>query len=64
MPLSVLGIGFGLSMIPANTAAVRALPGDGVGVASGILSMLRQMGVVFGVGFHTSIIARCSSVLI
>ena len=36
-------------MIPSNTAAVRALPGGGVGVASGILSMLRQMGAVLGV---------------
>lgn len=48
-PVSLLGAGIGLALVPANTAAIASVPGQGVGVASGILTMFRQLGIVAGV---------------
>ena len=55
--LVMLGVGLGLSLVPANTAAVAALPDEGYGVASGILATFRQIGIVFGVAILVAVLS-------
>ena len=61
-PLVLLGTGLGLSLIPANSAAMAALPGEGLGVASGMLAAFRQVGIVFGVAILVDVLSTRLSV--
>ncbi|MFF0269795.1 DHA2 family efflux MFS transporter permease subunit [Kribbella sp. NPDC004536] len=54
-PLVVCGVGISLAMPAAQSAAMAALPRDGVGIASGIYSMNRQLGGAAGVAVLGSV---------
>ncbi len=54
MPLLIidlifLGVGMGLFTPPNNSAIMGAAPKDKLGVAGGILNMMRSLGLIFGV---------------
>lgn len=55
--LSVLGLGMGLTMVPAMGAAMAALPEDRAGVGSGLLQTLRQSASAVGVALLGSLLA-------
>ncbi|MHA6762636.1 MFS transporter [Streptacidiphilus sp. PAMC 29251] len=55
--LSVLGLGMGLTMVPAMGAAMAALPEDRAGVGSGLLQTLRQSASAIGVALLGSLLA-------
>ncbi|WP_030859840.1 MFS transporter [Streptomyces sp. NRRL S-37] len=54
--LSVTGIGFGFSMIPAMDGALAALPADRAGSGSGLLMTLRQVGGAIGIALLGSLL--------
>ncbi len=47
--LILLGIGMGLFTPPNNSAIMGAAPRDKLGVAGGVLNMMRSLGLIFGV---------------
>ncbi len=47
--LIVLGIGMGFFTPPNNSAIMGAAPKDKLGTASGVLNMMRSLGLIFGV---------------
>ncbi len=47
--LIVLGVGMGLFTPPNNSAIMGAAPKEKLGVAGGILNMMRSLGLIFGV---------------
>ncbi len=47
--LVVLGIGMGLFTPPNNSAIMGSVPRERLGVAGGILNMMRALGLIFGV---------------
>ncbi len=47
--LIVLGIGMGMFTPPNNSAIMGAAPREKLGVAGGILNMMRSLGLIFGV---------------
>ncbi|HEX9053176.1 MAG TPA: MFS transporter [Anaeromyxobacter sp.] len=47
--LVLLGIGMGLFTPPNNSAIMGAAPSDKLGVAGGVLNMMRSLGLIFGV---------------
>lgn len=49
MALSVLGLGSGLFQAPNNSAIMSAVPRGMLGVASGMLAMMRNLGMITGV---------------
>jgi MFS family permease len=49
VPLMVAGCGVSMAMPATQSASVGAVPREAVGVASGIYSMMRQLGGVIGV---------------
>jgi MFS family permease len=49
VPLMVAGCGVSMAMPATQSASVGALPRESVGIASGIYSMMRQLGGVVGV---------------
>ncbi|UYQ64104.1 MFS transporter [Streptomyces peucetius] len=55
--LSVAGLGFGFSMVPAMTAAIDALPPDRAGSGSGLLTTVRQVGSAVGIALIGSLLA-------
>ncbi|MFC1432736.1 MFS transporter [Streptacidiphilus sp. N1-3] len=55
--LAVLGLGMGLTMVPAMGAAMAALPEDRAGVGSGLLQTLRQSASAIGVALLGSLLA-------
>jgi EmrB/QacA subfamily drug resistance transporter len=57
LPFIVIGIGIGLATGPITNAALRKVEGAKVGGASGLLSMLRQLGSVLGIAIFTSAFA-------
>jgi Na+/melibiose symporter-like transporter len=48
-PLLLLGAGLGLSFVPLNVTILAALPPKDVGVASGLLQALQQVGLSLGI---------------
>lgn len=48
--LAVLGLGVGLSVGPASTAAIEAAPQHQAGAAAGTSSMMRYLGSIVGAG--------------
>jgi EmrB/QacA subfamily drug resistance transporter len=49
LPFVLLGIGIGLPMSPSTSSALRDVPVEKVGGASGTLSMVRQIGAILGI---------------
>jgi EmrB/QacA subfamily drug resistance transporter len=54
--LSILGLGMGLTMVPAMGAAMAVLPEERAGVGSGLLQTLRQCASAIGVALLGSLL--------
>jgi EmrB/QacA subfamily drug resistance transporter len=57
VPLMVAGCGVSMAMPATQSASVGALPREAVGIASGIYSMMRQLGGVVGVAVLSAVFA-------
>ncbi|MGW3034431.1 MFS transporter [Streptomyces sp. NPDC001178] len=55
--LSITGLGFGFSLMPAMGNALGALPRDRAGSGSGLLMTLRQVGGAIGIALLGSLLA-------
>ncbi|MFI7504443.1 DHA2 family efflux MFS transporter permease subunit [Streptomyces sp. NPDC049687] len=55
--LSVAGLGFGFSVVPAMSGALGTLPADRAGSGSGLLMTLRQVGSAIGIALLGSLLA-------
>ncbi|MFF4141475.1 MFS transporter [Streptomyces sp. NPDC001698] len=55
--LSIAGLGFGFSVVPAMDGALAALPADRAGSGSGLLMTLRQVGGAVGIALLGSLLA-------
>ncbi|MFF4402131.1 DHA2 family efflux MFS transporter permease subunit [Streptomyces sp. NPDC001480] len=55
--LSIAGLGFGFSVVPAMDGALAALPPDRAGSGSGLLMTLRQVGGAIGIALLGSLLA-------
>ncbi|MGW1271579.1 MFS transporter [Streptomyces sp. NPDC002491] len=55
--LSVAGVGFGFSVVPAMAGALSTLPADRAGSGSGLLMTLRQVGGAVGIALLGSLLA-------
>ncbi|MFD9001671.1 MFS transporter [Streptomyces sp. NPDC059582] len=55
--LSIAGVGFGFSVVPAMDGALAALPRDRAGSGSGLLMTLRQVGGAIGIALLGSLLA-------
>ncbi|AXG80000.1 MFS transporter [Streptomyces paludis] len=55
--LSIAGIGFGFSVVPAMDGALGALPADRAGSGSGLLMTVRQVGSAVGIALLGSLVA-------
>ncbi|MFI1562650.1 MFS transporter [Streptomyces sp. NPDC020490] len=55
--LSVTGVGFGFSVVPAMDGALGALPRDRAGSGSGLLMTLRQVGGALGIALLGSLLS-------
>ncbi|MEV6760559.1 DHA2 family efflux MFS transporter permease subunit [Streptomyces sp. NPDC051105] len=55
--LSVAGLGFGFSVVPAMDGALAALPTDRAGSGSGLLMTTRQVGGAIGIALLGSLLA-------
>ncbi len=47
--LALLGVGMGMFITPNNSAVIGSAPQGKLGVAGGVLNMMRSLGLVFGV---------------
>ncbi len=57
VPLIMAGCGVSMALPAAQSATVGALPREAVGMASGIYSMMRQLGGAVGVAVLTAVFA-------
>lgn len=57
LPMMLAGCGVSLAMPAAQSASIGALPREAVGVASGIYSMMRQLGGAVGVAVLAAVFA-------
>ncbi|GAA1591147.1 DHA2 family efflux MFS transporter permease subunit [Kribbella sancticallisti] len=57
VPLIVAGCGVSMAMPATQSASIGSLPREAVGVASGIYSMMRQLGGVVGVAVLAAVFA-------
>ncbi|MEJ2856047.1 MULTISPECIES: DHA2 family efflux MFS transporter permease subunit [unclassified Saccharothrix] len=48
VPMLLVGVGMGLALAPATTEAMRDIPAERAGVASGVLNTARQTGAALG----------------
>ncbi|NUR82451.1 MAG: MFS transporter, partial [Nonomuraea sp.] len=55
--LSITGLGFGFSVVPAMDAALGTLPRDRAGSGSGLLMTLRQVGAAIGIALLGSLLS-------
>ncbi|MEV1078951.1 MFS transporter [Streptomyces sp. NPDC050211] len=55
--LSIAGVGFGFSVIPAMSGALGTLPRDRAGSGSGLLMTLRQVGAALGIALLGSVLS-------
>ncbi|GAA4587883.1 DHA2 family efflux MFS transporter permease subunit [Planotetraspora phitsanulokensis] len=56
-PLIVAGCGVSMAMPATQSASIGALPREAVGIASGVYSMMRQLGGVVGVAVLAAVFA-------
>jgi predicted MFS family arabinose efflux permease len=65
IPLMIVGLGIGLFTSPNNSALMGAAPRHRQGIAAGVLSLARNLGMVLGVGItgavFTTYLARAGS---
>ncbi|MFD1909572.1 MFS transporter [Paenibacillus rhizoplanae] len=54
--LAVTGFGVGLSMAPVMSSAIRVVPEDKVGIASGVTNMAKALGSVLGVAIIVTVL--------
>lgn len=57
LPLIVAGCGVSMAMPATQSASIGALPREAVGIASGVYSMMRQLGGVVGVAVLAAVFA-------
>jgi EmrB/QacA subfamily drug resistance transporter len=57
IPLALCGFGWGLAYAPLNTLAMSVVPKNDDGLASGLLSIGRPLGAVFGTAIFGSLLA-------
>lgn len=57
LPLVVAGCGVSMAMPATQSASIGALPPQAVGIASGVYSMMRQLGGVVGVAVLAAVFA-------
>lgn len=57
IPLALCGFGWGLAYTPLNTLAMSVVPKSDDGLASGLLSIGRPLGAVFGTAIFGSVLA-------
>lgn len=55
--LTVAGVGFGFTVVPAMDAALATLPADRAGSGSGLLLTVRQVGSAIGIALLGSLLA-------
>jgi EmrB/QacA subfamily drug resistance transporter len=55
--LSIAGVGFGFSVVPAMNGALGALPRDRAGSGSGLIMTLRQVGAAIGIALLGSLLS-------
>lgn len=55
-PLTVVGIGIGLSSAPVQTAAIESVPSGETGQAAGLFSTMRYLGSITGSGIMAAIL--------
>ena len=58
LPLSLFGAGLGLGMAPLTTAATTAVPLHEVGMSSGILNLVRNIGGAFGIALFGTLLTN------
>ncbi len=61
--LCVAGAGLGLSLPAVVVAAIKAVPGEKVGIGSGVANMARILGMVLGVSLLVSILTHYANPL-
>ncbi|MEK3673890.1 MFS transporter [Paenibacillus sp. FSL R10-2771] len=54
--LALVGLGVGLSMAPVMSSAIRVVPEDKVGIASGVTNMAKSLGSVIGVAIIVTVL--------
>ncbi len=54
-PLAIVGLGIGIFISPNNSALMGAAPHHRQGIASGVLALARNVGMVLGVGLSGAI---------
>ncbi|MDD5016702.1 MAG: MFS transporter [Eubacteriales bacterium] len=59
--MAVTGMGFGMFQTPNNSAIMSSIPADFRGVASGMLSTARNIGMVLGVGVSGAVFSFFSA---
>ncbi len=57
LPMALIGLGNGLFVTPNATTILGSAPAEGQGVANGIVSTARNLGVVFGVAIAGAILS-------
>jgi DHA2 family methylenomycin A resistance protein-like MFS transporter len=62
IPLALTGFGWGLAFTPINTLAMRHVPKNEDGLASGLLNIGRPLGAVFGTAIFGAVLAGTMSV--
>jgi hypothetical protein len=60
-PMIAAGVGFGLAIPIAQKSVVSAVAATQIGQASGVLSMIRQLGGAFGVAIAVAAFALVGS---
>jgi EmrB/QacA subfamily drug resistance transporter len=60
-PLTLAGIGFGLSFVPMTIAATADVPAHEAGLASGLINTSRQVGGAIGLAVMATVAAGASS---
>jgi DHA2 family multidrug resistance protein len=56
IPLSLFGAGLGLGLAPLTTAMTTAVPAHEVGIASGLLNLVRNLGGAFGIAIFGTLL--------
>lgn len=56
LPLVLFGAGLGLGLAPLTTAMTTAVPQNEVGVASGLLNLVRNLGGAFGIAIFGTLL--------
>ncbi len=60
--LAIVGIGTGLFQSPNNSAVMGSVPPSHLGIASGILAAMRNVGMVLGIAVAGAVLYTCAPV--